>query len=58
MNKSKRCESCKFYLTDREDGEEGLCRRFPPNLKSLYTTERQSVVSKYGWCGEYKCDQK
>ena len=45
--RTERCDKCRFWAT--EDGDEGLCQRYPPsNEGSTYP-----VTKTMDWCGEF-----
>lgn len=48
-----KCINCKFIELHPSE-EIGLCRRYPPNLKSIHTAHTQPLVEFDDWCGEYK----
>ena len=53
----KTCKSCRFYR-ERQNGEMGDCRRYPPSLTFDFT--RKSYMSGFPivppaeWCGEHQ----
>ena len=61
MNTDKEtCEQCRCFESNNPDGDEGNCRRFPPQVY-LYEDELGPNVSQafprvnrfFDWCGEF-----
>jgi hypothetical protein len=56
------CETCLFYDSSPANyRDRGLCRRYPPFIRDKDKTgvmERQSIVLKTDWCGEYSRDPR
>jgi len=60
----EKCEDCRFWEVQIRQKGEGICRRYPPNIKPTidqhrhYLTEDMNSifpdVCKYDWCGEFK----
>ena len=54
------CGNCRYFWLDRNlagEGDDGECRRFPPNWKLDADTPDESfhfpLVPRILWCGEY-----
>lgn len=56
MTREEKCSKCTFW--DFKEGQEGICRRFPPFPLIKEIGQKTEVVlplmKKDDWCGEFK----
>lgn len=51
------CINCKFFMPLQIDGDQGICRRYPPLVmqgKDEIIYSQFPIMLINGWCGEYK----
>jgi len=48
MELDRICENCRYW--DKENDDEGICRRFPPDGE----TDLFPVTGSTDWCGEFR----
>jgi hypothetical protein len=54
------CEKCKFWTWAKNQGNKGVCRRFPPIPMMVGANDQGPIIGSQfpimmgeGWCGEY-----
>lgn len=48
------CKNCKYWEAHTCDTIYGICRRYPPCMKSTWSEDCFPRIANDEWCGEHK----